>query len=341
MTEAGRCLDCGYVLFGLPAGRCPECGRGFDPDLPHTYSTKPPFVRWRFWLPGFLLAAGGGAILYIALILLSGWGAAVTVAAPFAIGAAIGYRCRVRTFVLVLLSIAATCIVILTLFTLSFVGIFCGLVLMGVALGPVLIGAAIGAFLRMGLKRSQFDQRWYLPMLILVVCVGTLGLVERLTHRPHAIESVVTSVNIPAPVGKAWNAVMFYEEVRHRPPWLLRLGLPKPLYTHGSTRRIGDIKTCVYSKGHLTKRVTEYSLDHRLAFDVIEQDRIENHSVRLTQGSFDFTSIGPEQTRVDLTTSYEPKLGPRWIWRPAEELAIHSMHRHILEGMRQKATAAP
>lgn len=337
MIETGRCLSCGYVLFGLPTGRCPECGRFFDPDDPATYSTKPPFIRWKFWLPGFLLAAGGGTLLYILLILLAGWGIAVTIAAPFAIGAAIGYRCRVGTFVRVLLSIAAIICVILFLYTLSFVGIFCGLVLAAVALGPLLIGTATGAFLRAMLKGSQFDQRWYLPLLILAVIVATLGLIERVLHRPYAIESIVTSIEIPAPVGKAWNAVMFYEEVHHRPPLLLRLGLPKPLYTHGNCQRVGDIKTCVYTKGHLTKRVTEYNLDRRLAFDVIEQEKIENHSVRLTDGSFDFTPIGENQTRIDLTTRYEPKLGPRWIWRPAERLAVHTMHHHVLEGMREKA----
>jgi hypothetical protein len=36
-----RCLDCGYILDGLPEPRCPECGRAFDPDKPETYVVKP------------------------------------------------------------------------------------------------------------------------------------------------------------------------------------------------------------------------------------------------------------------------------------------------------------
>jgi hypothetical protein len=31
-TETPLCQKCGYVLAELPAGRCPECGRAFDPD---------------------------------------------------------------------------------------------------------------------------------------------------------------------------------------------------------------------------------------------------------------------------------------------------------------------
>ena len=337
MAEPIRCLNCGYVLWGLPAGACPECGRTFDPENPETYSTHPPFVRWRYWLPGFLLAVGGGTVLYIFLMLLAGWGLAVTVAAPFALGAAIGYGCRAKAWGLILLGFAAVIIIVTTLFTLSFVGVFCGTVLAAVAMVPTLTGVAIGVSLRRMLKNSKFEQRWYLPMLGLAIALMAMGLVERITHQPYAVESVVTSVEIPSPLGKAWNSVMFYEEVHHPPPWLLRWGLPKPLYTRGSVEHVGDTKTCVYSKGHLTKRVTERDLDRRLAFDIVEQDRIENHAIRLTDGSFDFAADGPDRTRVDLTTSYEPKLGPRWIWRPAELLAVHTLHRHILEGMRRKA----
>jgi len=32
-----RCLSCDYELSGLTEHRCPECGRGFDPEDARTY----------------------------------------------------------------------------------------------------------------------------------------------------------------------------------------------------------------------------------------------------------------------------------------------------------------
>src|SRR2546421_12761742 len=32
----GSCWECGYSLRGLESRRCPECGRGFDPNDPAT-----------------------------------------------------------------------------------------------------------------------------------------------------------------------------------------------------------------------------------------------------------------------------------------------------------------
>jgi len=187
------------------------------------------------------------------------------------------------------------------------------------------------------LKDSRFSQRAHLPVLMMVTAALLAAATERAVARAHAVETVVTSVELPVSVGRAWNTLMLYEEVRARPPWLLRYGLPRPLYTVGSIRAVGDEKTCVYSKGHLRKRVTRRDPERELAFDVTEQERIENNSVRLTGGSFRFTPESAARTRVELATSYQPKLGPRWVWRPFEEVAVHALHGHVLEGMKLEA----
>ncbi len=33
ITTDERCRVCGYILYGLPEPRCPECGTQFDPKL--------------------------------------------------------------------------------------------------------------------------------------------------------------------------------------------------------------------------------------------------------------------------------------------------------------------
>ena len=342
MTEVGtyspRCLDCGYVLSGLTEHRCPECGRTFDPDDPNSYSMRPLFVRWRFWLPGFALAVGAGSVLYLAILATAGWGVALTLVAPFCIGAIVGFGCRAKPIMTVLLSIVAVVAVMGMLGSMSFVGLFCGAAATAVALLPVVVGAFGGYILRLVLKSSQWDQRWYLPALLVLLAVFIGANIESRISRPYGVESVVTSIEVPASVGRLWNSLMFYEEVRQRPPWLLRYGLPRPLYARGSTAHVGDRKICVYTKGSLVKQVTRRDPGRLLAFDVVRQDRIEVHSIRLTDGSFAFTPETPSQTRVDLTTSYEPKLGPRWVWRPIESLAVHTLHRHVLSGMAAQAS---
>jgi hypothetical protein len=45
----GLCIDCNYPLHSLPANRCPECGRAFDPNDARTMNMGRPMgalVRW-------------------------------------------------------------------------------------------------------------------------------------------------------------------------------------------------------------------------------------------------------------------------------------------------------
>lgn len=345
-----RCRGCGYVLENLPGNRCPECGTPFDFDDPDTYTLKPPLVRWRFWLPGLLLAVGGGMASYLVVLGLAGFGAAGTLVLPACVGAIIGYACRVRTFLIVLLGLVAITGVCMGLASLSLVSLWCGLVLAGIALGPLIVGTLAGVLLRTALKHSRFDQRWHLPLVAFLLLPPAAGLVERAVQKPYAAETIRTSLVMDAPPRRAWEAVMFYEEVRREPPALFRLGMPRPLYTSGASAAVGDEKTCVYDKGRLVKRITERDAHRRLAFRVVEQG-FEQHAMTLSGGAFEFEPAGPGpegeaagdgagdagRTRVTLSTRYRPHLGPRWCWRPFERLTVHTLHGHVLRGMADAA----
>ena len=39
MDPQAQCRRCGYPLRGLSRPACPECGRGFDPNNPRSYTT--------------------------------------------------------------------------------------------------------------------------------------------------------------------------------------------------------------------------------------------------------------------------------------------------------------
>ena len=60
-----RCLNCGYILDGLPESRCPECGCGFDPADPATYLTKRESGR------PFLALAFLGVVLMLSALTLA------------------------------------------------------------------------------------------------------------------------------------------------------------------------------------------------------------------------------------------------------------------------------
>ncbi len=332
-----RCIRCAYVLTGLHAGRCPECGLPFNLAIAGTFTIKPPLIGWKFWLPGMLLSVGGGLAVMALLIVGGNWGWALWLGLPFSAGSLLGYRVRSGVFMLVLLGIMLVVSLFMGLAFVNLAGVFCGFALAAIFVGPVLIGTLFGTLLRMVLKATDFSQRWHLPVWLLLITPLILGLIEGGPGARQPTEHVTTSMMLPADSQRTFDAIMYYEDVTHPPPWILRVGLAHPLTTHGTSQRVGDVKTCIYNKGRITKRVIEIEHGRRLAFEVIEQSIGYERDVRLTGGAFDFEPQADGSTKVTLTTTYEPLLHPRWCWRPFERYAMHTLHEHVIEGMRRRA----
>jgi hypothetical protein len=98
-----RCLECGYLLDGLPEPRCPECGRPFDPG------DRGTFITWQWsGIPLFVAALVFTAALAAAAYAigppdsrprqLSEMGALVVVSMFFAVGQATVLVACIATF---------------------------------------------------------------------------------------------------------------------------------------------------------------------------------------------------------------------------------------------------
>ena len=332
-----RCLECGYVLRGLSQARCPECGQSFDPADPTTFSWRPVFMRWKYWFPGLVLAGAGGAATLALFIVVGSFGAGLVIALPLAIGSILGYGVRVRPLVLIIGGLGLLAGMIMGLISGQLAGLFCGLILAASLAGPLLIGMLFGWVLRIQVRKTRFKQRFYLPMIALIILPGVVAGLEWCLGSPAPIEVVSTSRLMPFSAREVWDSLMFYEEVTHDPPALARIGLPRPLRTTGQIRGVGDIKVCVYDKGRLAKRVTVYEPGAYLGFDVVEQVGIEDRSVALLEGGFRIEALGPGRSRLTLTTVYQPLLAARWYWRPLEYAVAHSLHEHVLTGIELEA----
>ena len=308
----------------------------YESDRVHK-SDRPDYNRKAFWSPAFALAVGGGAVLWLLADAWGSWGYAAVLGVPFVIGCFLGYGLRVRKLVLILLVAVVAGGLVGGAVTAEIAGLLCGLILLAILVGPALLGLAVGVILRNRLRKTDFSQRDYLPIILLFLATGGIIYMESAFVGRSPEETVRTSRILPFDARQVWDSLVFYEEVRHEPPLLARIGLPHPLYTSGEILGVGDITRCVYNKGWLVKRITEYQLTELLSFDVVEQHGIEDRSVRLVSGSFEFERVGPGQTRVTLTTVYEPLLSARPVWRPFEIQIARSLHDHVLTGIEFEA----
>lgn len=333
------CLRCQERLRDHLAepSQCHKCGWQFDPARPETYRTDRMFLRWKFWFPGFCLAVACGVLSYAVCLTSGELGWSLFGAVPLSFGAILGYGTRVRTWLLAVLGILAIFTVVTTLVMMHFAGIFCGCTLGVIFLIPTTIGAVLGVILRLVLQNSAWDQRAYFPWIVMLFFPYACQMLELAIPNRTEVATVRTQLKVDATPQEAWNAIMFYEDVDHAPPWLLRLALPQPIRSVGDKSRVGGDVRCFYDKGYLAKRITRREEPRVLAFDVVEQRVQIEHDAALKSGSFEIEPTADGKAIIRLTTRYERKLAPRFAWEPIEQHVIHTLHGHVLEGMRRQA----
>jgi hypothetical protein len=157
---------------------------------------------------------------------------------------------------------------------------------------------------------------------------------------PAAPLSVVTAMRFPASSRRAWDGLMFFEQIARRPPLYLRLLLPAPVRAEGRRSAVGDQTRCVYENGHLLKRLTEVIPERRCGFEVVEQRLAIRGGIRLAGGSYTLSGLPDGSTRVELETRYVALQRPRWLWRRIETAVCHAFHRHILGAMRRELASS-
>lgn len=282
-----------------------------------------------------LLACG---LIFLAARLGScGW--SLVLITPVILGILLAFVVPVRKIFLYILGGTLVLAVVGFAITAEVAGLLCGMVPAGVLFLPLVLGVSVGSFLR---TSRHFKSRSAKRLVIFCLAVAPIIslYVESRIPRTFAEESVETSRVISAPAEDLWAGLVFYEEVRQSPPWIARIGIPRPLYTLGRIKGEDDVKVCVYDKGRLVKRIRKYRPTELFAFTVIEQSGVEDRSVQLTEGSFRFESAGLMGTRVTLTTRYRPKLPARVFWRPWERAVVRALHHHVLDEMTRRTNAS-
>ncbi len=295
------------------------------------------------WWMGLVMILGGSILLFYLASRWHSFGYVLVVLVPLVIGFAIAYFAPGPVWLRVSIAAIVLVSVIAILLTVGVAGLLCASILLIMAGFPLALGFLVAIFARRVLERRRRGPG--APTVLSVLFLGTLGLLyaESLLPVNGEAETIRTIQVLEIRAEEVWNRFLFYEDWGHERPFLLKVGLPRPLFTVGQVSGPGDKKKCVYDQGYLVKEIQSYIPARELVFDVIEQVGIEDRSIRLLDGSLRLDPLGPWRTRVTLVTRYVPKLQARVFWRPWERRVTRFLHHHILNGIeaRRAGRASP
>ena len=332
----------------------PERGSESASDSPPTCLGKmiPRSSLGSAVLAVFLTATAGTILTQISVRFAESYGWGLFFALPFGLGlgAALlaSYHQRRKCAECVFVAVLAATVVGGSLLAFALEGLIC--VLMAAPLGYAM--AIFGALAGYAIQSVVWERRdygkiycTYLVGLPLLMLAEGRWMAEEAPQR-----RVTTQVIVHAEPEKVWPAVVSFSRIAEPKEWIFRTGIAYPIEARIEGKGAGAIRHCVFSTGSFVEPIQVWDEPRRLAFDVTAQPppmreispyadihppHLEGYMIS-EHGEFRLTSLSDGRTLLEGTTWYRHRLWPQTYWGGFSDYLIHSIHRRVLEHIRNE-----
>ena len=209
--------------------------------------------------------------------------------------------------------------------------------------------AILGAGLAFLVQRHRAAPAATLTMILLAPLAMIVG-----PHGPgHDIDTATTSIVINAPPRIVWSYIQSFREIGPPDNLLFRAGVAYPVATRTAGVGVGATRECILSTGVMTERVTVWKPERQLTFEVLNTpvamrelspwpnlDLPHLHGFYLSkQGEFRLTPVSGDKTLLEGQSWYQHGLAPVAYWNLWTRYIVHSVHKRVLNHIKDLAEA--
>ncbi|HYV90359.1 MAG TPA: polyketide cyclase [Chitinophagales bacterium] len=279
-------------------------------------------VSFTFLSLGFLL-------LHYELI---GYGLSFFVFLPFILGYILGRR-TIRIISLVGL-IFSLVIFFLLLLAGELEGMVCILMALPLVIGAIILGAIVKYFYEKGQNKDKPDNIIKGSILPLFLFLALAFIEKELTKNDKEVISVKTEMIFPYSTTEVYETIKSVDTLIADKPFLMKLDLPIPNKCILEKEEVGGLRTCYFSGGTITERITELEKAKILRMDVIDYKLTGRKWLGFKEAIYYFDNVGQDTCKLTRITTYTSVLTPRIYWRPLEKIGISQEHDYVFDNLR-------
>ncbi len=223
---------------------------------------------------------------------------------------------------------------ILIFLVLLLVGQLEGMICVGMALGVIIPMAFLGAVIVHLFKRYRdLKSTDKLPILLLPLLPFLFfAPLEKLlsTERKQIVE-VKTERIYPFSPMQVYDAIKSVDTVIAEKSILMKIDLPIPTKCVLEKEEVGGLRTCHFSGGTITEKITELEKGKVLKMDVIDYRLTGRKWLGFKEAIYYFEEAGQGSCKLTRVTTYTSELTPRLYWEPLEKWGIEQEHKYVLD----------
>lgn len=211
-------------------------------------------------------------------------------------------------------------------------GLVCVVLTIPIIIPLVWIGIVINKFL---IKKGVMKPTNNLNILVLPLLITLLGApIEKYlyTDKVEIIE-VKTERIFPYTSMQVYDAIKSVDTLVADKPFLMKLDLPIPNKCILEKEEIGGLRTCYFTGGTITERITELEKGKVLRMDVIDYQLTGRKWLGFREAIYYFDPVGQDSCKMIRITTYTSVLKPRIYWEHFEKLGITQEHDYVFDNL--------
>lgn len=213
-------------------------------------------------------------------------------------------------------------------------GFICLIIVSPLIIGFIITGAFIGrAILR---KNNQKLNVSFVGLLLLVFVIDSIS--------AHHYENMVSDeITINARPSEIWKHVVAFDKIKDKNTyWLFKVGMPSPMQTTVSEKKLGANRKCIFSNGYIfDEKIVAFEVNKDLTFDIIGQPKdpeIMGH-IDIKKGQFLLKDNGDGTTTLIGNSWYKLHVFPIWYYDLWAESITRNVHIRVMEHIKQLSEA--
>jgi hypothetical protein len=264
---------------------------------------------------------------------LIGYGLSFFVFLPFTIGYILG-QSTIKKFSLYGLIFSLAVFFVLLLIG-GLEGMVCILMAMPIVIIALLIGYAIKQVIdrdRTNRKSGNIIKGSILPLFFFL----GFGFFERmLTKNDKEVNSITTDMTVPYLTTELYETIKSVDTLIADKPFLMKLDLPIPNKCVLEKEEVGGLRTCYFSGGTITERITQLEKAKVLRMDVIDYKLTGRKWLGFKEAIYYFAKAGKDSCKITRVTTYTSVLTPRFYWQPLEKIGISQEHDYVFDNLKR------
>lgn len=293
-------------------------------------------MKKEFWLSTLISLAYlvlGFLLLHYGLV---DYGLSIFVFLPFILGYLFGRNTLKKASLYGLIFSFVTFFILLLAGGLE--GMVCILMALPIVIPAILLGIGLRRLLNKTDKKPDDIVRQSLFPLFLFLGLGLLE--KELTPNDTKIISVQTEIVLPYTTMEVYEAIKSVDTMIAEKPFLMRLDLPVPNKCVLEKEEVGGLRTCYFSGGTITEKITELEKGKILRMDVIDYQLTGRKWLGFKEAVYYFEPAGKDSCKLTRETTYTSVLTPRFYWEPLEKTGIQQEHGYVFDNLKNDLAKA-